>query len=660
MKFLTRQSDHVSRSTLIWVLVAQAVSIFPLLFKLPLWVAIVWWAALIWRVQIFRGRLGFPNTVIKVVLGVLCIGLILSSYAGVAGVEPMVGFLVCSFILKLVEMHSKKDALIILFIGFVAIAAQFLFAQSLTAGLYAIFAFWVLIAAWRAVIAKRTMPWRYGFKRSGVMLLQSAPMLIVLFVVMPRLGPLWNVPLPQGHGKTGFSESLTMGDIGQLVRSYDVAFRVEFESVPPRERMLYWRAMVLDEFDGRQWRDSQISVFNRFENDAQRRLFAGVDPIQYSIIMEPHYSTRLFLLGYAVKFRSSQLKVHQTGKGLLESQKPVTQKAQYSVNAVLNRGSDARPLATAQRRRLLAYPSQLNPKSQALIAQWQREGLSSEEVMARLLKQYKDQFYYTLAPPVLGSNSVDDFMFNTQQGFCEHFASSFVLLMRMGGVPARVVLGYQGGRAHPNGFMTVRQSDAHAWAEVWLANKGWVRVDPTAAVAPDRILSGVEHALGEEDRRSLQAAHWQKRWFNQLSAQWEAMGYSWQRWVLNYDNRQKNAFLSEWLGGVSPWRLAMAFIAVCVLVVLAVSAGFWWVRRPIYRYLQDRLLAKVLDRLAREGFTRAPSETLAQFGQRVGQAKPAYQTKMKRIVQTYYATSYRTHTASDAALSRFKGAVKTF
>src|SRR5690606_17067951 len=237
---------------------AQAICIFPLLLKLPFWIWFVWLAALVWRVQIHRSRWFFPSTWSKLVLGVGCAGGIYATFSGVRGVEPMVGFLVCSFILKIIEMRTKKDALIVLFIGFVAVAAQFLFAQSVLAGLYGIFSLFALLTAWQAAYYSRSISPAQYFKMGGVLVAQALPFMVILFVVMPRLGPLWAVPLPQGKGKTGFSDTLEMGDLGELVQSPEVAFRVAFDGSPPPAQQLYWRGLVLDEFDGIRWRAAAL------------------------------------------------------------------------------------------------------------------------------------------------------------------------------------------------------------------------------------------------------------------------------------------------------------------------------------------------------------------------------------------------------------------
>ena len=641
--FTTYRADTVVRSTLVWVLVAQAVSIFPLLFTLPFWVALIWGTALLWRVLIFRGALGFPNSLVKVFLGILCVGLIVGSYAGVAGVEPMVSFLVCSFVLKLIEMRTQKDALIVLFIGFVAIAAQFLFAQSMLAALYGVVAFWVLVTAWRAVITNRSRPWRNQLKTSAVMMLQSSPMLLVMFVIMPRLGPLWSVPLPQGSGKTGFSDSLELGDIGELVKSYEIAFHVEFDGVPPRPEALYWRGLVLDQFDGKHWRAKGNWVFTQPNGRGRGQ---NRKAVSYSIVMEPHFQQWLFSLGYPLQAVSQQMDIRRTSAGLLHTELPVSQKVQYSVVSVIDTQLIETGLTSAEREALLQVPQNSNPRTQQLAQQWRTQIGDDQGIIAAALNMVRERFYYTLSPPLLGVHSVDDFLFETQKGFCEHFASSFVLLMRAADIPARIVVGYQGGSFNPQGFLTVRQADAHAWAEVWLVGKGWVSIDPTAAVAPNRIQMGIDEALGASDRELLGRAHWQKKWFNTITQRWDAMGYSWQRWVLNYDNNQKDAFLTRWLGSVSPWRVGLAFVGLCLLTLFGVAVFYWANQLKTLQSKEDKTLSPLLKQLAKRGYVREPHETLADFCARVTKTNAPIKPQLARVVQRYYAVKYQGQNSS--------------
>lgn len=642
--------DQVSRPTLVWVLVAQTVSIVPLLVKLPLWVAGVWLVALIWRVQIFRGRIGFPNAWLKLLLGGVCVVLIVASYAGVSGVEPMVGFLVCSFTLKLIEMRTRKDALIVLFIGFIAIAAQFLFAQGIASAVYGGFSFWILISAWRAVVGRRDKRWTHQLRHSFFSLAQSLPLLLIMFLIMPRIGPLWSVPMPKGQGQTGFSDRLKLGDISDLVKSQELAFRAEFEGVPPHPQSLYWRGLVLDQFDGREWFAGSYWLLSK--------LGAGNPPIAeslltYTVILEPHQQQWLFSLGYPVDAASSQIDIRRLRTGLLFSTRPVAQRIQYQV-ASLPELTDDEATVSRDLHGLLDYPEGVNPRTRELARSWVAQGLTPPAIVERALELFRTRFYYTLKPERLGVHSVDEFLFETREGFCEHFAAAFVSLMRSAGIPSRIVVGYQGGGVKPNGVVTVRQADAHAWSEIWLGERGWVSVDPTAAVAPNRIELGVEQALDEADRQLLASS----LWLSGLRDRWDTLSYSWQRWVLNYDNDKKDAFLSRWFGGSGPWRVALVFIGVCALCVTAIVVLYWLRQRPPPPTPEDRLIKTLIRRLGAMGYERAPEETLRDYLQRVGREQPALAEPLSRIADAYYSTKYRRPGQGSAPLREAIAALK--
>lgn len=638
MKLSVLEKDMIFRDNLVWLLCAQAICILPLLLSLPGWIWLVWGGALLWRVQIHRGRWLFPSVWIKLFLGVSCAGGIYLNFSGLRGVEAMVGFLVCAFILKIIEMRTKKDALIVLFIGFIAVAAQFLFAQGILAGLYGIFSLFILLTAWQAAYYSRPISLARHFQLGGALVLKALPFMVILFVVMPRLGPLWAVPLPQGKGKTGFSDTLTMGDLGDLVRSSEVAFRVNFTGTPPRTQELYWRGLVLDEYDGTRWQ-----VAARPTRPIGERANSGVAAdslLEYSVIMEPHHYRWLFVLDPVLAASSAQMSLDLDDRGLLSARRPVVNKSQYTAVSLRSAapGSDA---LSPHQVRFLTYIPEGNPRARALAVQWRGEGLEGPELVRRALDYFSRDFVYTMRPPGLGEHPVDDFLFNTRRGFCEHFSSSFVVLMRAAGVPARIVVGYQGGEFNDlESYYLVRQSDAHAWAEVWLEGVGWRAVDPTAAVAPSRIEVGVVEALGEEERALVGQVFWTSDLARALYRQWDALGYSWNRWVLNYDKDSQQNLFTDLLGGNSPWRVGLAFVTLSlglffIYILMQILA------RPRARRRQEDLwLQPLLRRIARRGLERLPQETLARFAVRVSAREPVLGRQLAIVAELYAAAVY--------------------
>lgn len=638
MKLSSLEKDLIFRGNLIWLLSAQAICIFPLLIKLPLWIWAVWIFALVWRVRIHLGHWRFPSTLAKLVLGLGCAGGIYITFSGVKGVEPMVGFLVCSFILKIVEMRTKKDALIVLFIGFIAVAAQFLFAQDVIAGVYGVFSLFILLTAWQAAFYSRSVSLLQYFRMGGVLILQAMPFMIILFIIMPRLGPLWAVPLPQGKGKTGFSDTLELGDLGDLVQSPEVAFRVSFTGTVPPPQQLYWRGLVLDEFDGVRWQTSAMSAHPIGETVGD---ILAADVHRYSVIMEPHHYRWLFTLDPILAAKSAQLKLEQDNRGLLFARRPVVNKAEYSAVSAQAPLRPVQQLSPREEKWLTRLPEGGNPRATQMAAEWNSMALTPEQKIDQALNIFHHQFVYTMRPPRLGTNAVDDFLFQTKRGFCEHFASAFVYLMRAGGVPARIIVGYQGGDYNDvDSYFVIRQSDAHAWAEVWLEDEGWRMVDPTAAVAPSRIERGVEEALAFDERELVGKVRWSGAALQSLYQYWDSVGYSWNRWVLNYDQDSQQNLLSDLLGDAGPWRIAAAFAGISSAIFFAYAFFNVLQRRRRHQRVEDRLIQSALRKAERRGYRRKPEETVEQFAARVLIDEPKLGIELNRLAALYSASVY--------------------
>lgn len=647
MKVSTAEKDLAFRNNLLWMLIAQALCILPLLIRLPAWIWVLWLFALLWRVQIHRARWRFPSFWLKLGLGLGAAGGIYLTYHGVVGVEPMIGFLVCSFVLKIIEMRSKKDALIVLFIGFVAVAAQFLFAQSILAGLYGLFSLFVLLAAWQALFISRTWTLKSHLVSAGLLLGQSIPFMLILFVVMPRLGPLWSVPAPQGQGHTGFSDELQLGDISELVRSPAVAFRASFTSAAPPTNDMYWRGLALDVFDGHTWRAS-----DRFSAGTPVSFNRDPADFRYSIIIEPHHYRWLFTLGVPISAESAQLRLQHNQQDLLLSRQPVTSKSMYSVRSD-KVGVPQGGLHANQKEALTMLPPIGNKRARDLAQDWVAQGLTEEAVVQEAMAMYARGYWYTLQPPPLGGDAIDDFLFSTRRGFCEHFASSFVFLMRAAGIPARLMVGYQGGEFNEvESYYIVRQSNAHAWAEVWLEGKGWQTVDPTAAVAPSRIEHGLEGALAQDERHLMRKSNWQNRMFGVLHRRFDALEYSWNRWVLNYNDDSQRGLLERLLGKNSPWRVGFVFTVLCALIFTGLALLNSASKKGKAASDQYRLLKPLLRKLERRGISRRPGETLGQLAVRVSDSHPQLARSLLEVDYWYGLVAYAENPNATARLKK--------
>ncbi len=649
------EEHWVKRSALAWLLIAQTVVILPLFFYLPLWLPVLWLACLLWRIQIYRGAWAFPSNRAKAVLGGVCIVALLVTYSGIIGVEPLVAFLLISFVLKLIEVRSRSDVLVIIYVGFITVAAQFLFYQTIFIAVYGSVSVILLLCAWNCIYRSHAVSPKRQLWASTGLVLQSLPLMVLLFLVLPRVGSLWHVPLPQKTGVTGFSDTMAPGDFSALSQSGAVAFRVTFDEINGKRHMpdrqdWYWRGLILDDFDGRNWKYDQHSYFNM----ASRSRGAKQPPdswglqrandsstYNYKVLMEPHQQQWLFTLMAPVSADASASRVSFAPNYLLKSRKPVASRTQYHVASVTDYLAAPGGLTPQEFTHNTALPKGSNPRAHALAQEWRKNGLNIEAIVNRALGDFAESFTYTLRPPPLGTHSVDEFLFVTRKGFCEHFASSFVVLMRAAGIPARVVVGYQGGEWNPiENYVIVRQSDAHAWAEVWMPQRGWLRVDPTAAVSPLRIERGLEASLETDEDRRLLTSAFSGRWLSALQLRADAMSYSWHQWVLGYDNDTQQGIFKRWFGGIEAWRIGAFFIASVGAVLLLYFVGLTWKGKIIYSYPEQRVYATLLKKLARKGYAPEPGETPSAFTQRVGRENKQSAAALQRINLMYTRIAY--------------------
>lgn len=632
--------NGISDRQLRWLFVAQGLTIAPLLLQLPLWVALLWASSLCWRHQIQRGRWPYPNMLVKLLLGCVCLAGIVVSFGGMSGLQPLVGFLVCAFALKLIELRRPKDVLIVLFIGFIAVSAQFLFAQHVMAAGFALLACGVLLSAWQACLATRVKPLMVELKAGFWLLVQSLPFMALLFIVMPRIGPLWAVPMPGQGPTTGFSDDLQLGGMAPLAQSRAPAFRVGFQGAPPPRDELYFRGLVLEEFDGSVWRPGPYTLGPAPAVDVAGR------ETRLDLILEPHQQPWLFTLGLPQDARSRELAIERVGGQLLRASRPVVTRASYQVTARLPGEPWPEVLEPRRQSLLTALPGDTNPR----LAAW-AASRPPNRIVADVYQAFAADFTYTLAPPHYGSAPLDQFFFNGRRGYCEHFATTLAVALRAAGVPARLVVGYQGGEFNNEAnYLLVRQLDAHAWVEAYWPGRGWQRLDPTAAVAPDRVELGAAEALDPVERALVTPAWHNSAAFAAMRQAADAFGYRWNRWVLNYDNSVQLALLKRLLGSADPLRVGAVFVG---LVLLLLGALLLWphlsgARRA--RHPAERRLGPALRRLQRHGFSRRPGESLAAMLRRVAPAYSSGEALILRLAQLYEMAVYGEDRRALAAL----------
>ncbi len=453
---------------------------------LPVWVSVALAALLSWRVAIaIRGASLPPRWVLVLLTLGTAVGVFLS-YRTIMGRDPGVTLLVMLLFLKLLETRAPRDIFVVAFLVYFVALANFFYSQSIPiAGLMLL----SVIVATTALVgfSAPQRPMVEDLKTAGRMLAQAGPVMLLLFFLFPRVqGPLWGLPQDAYSGVTGLSDTMSPGAISALSLSDAIAFRVRFETLTPPRNQLYWRGPVMTDFDGTTWRVG-LPQLRR-----EMRVDASGTPIDYEVTLEPHNRNWMFALEMPTRIPES---ARLTSDYLAISLTPIRSRIRYEMRSSpqfqARNGANPGDLAAA-----LGLPSGVDPRARALSREWRESLADDAAIVRRAIEFYRgSRFEYTLQPPLLGRNSVDEFLFDTKQGFCEHFASSFVFLMRAAGVPARVVTGYQGGDTNPvDGYMVVRQADAHAWAEVWLESSGWTRGDPTAAAIPIRLELGITAA----------------------------------------------------------------------------------------------------------------------------------------------------------------------
>lgn len=630
--------DDIPRISLMWLLIAQALVIIPHLLHVPLWLIGVWLGCAAWRVQVFRMRWPFPNAWVKAALMIGSGFAVYLSRGGLVGLDAAVALLITAFILKLLEVRTRRDALVLIFLGFFTVVTSYLFADSLLAALYSLLPVLALLAALvglqQSSFAREPLA---PLKLASKLLAQAIPLMLLLFVLFPRLEPLWSLPQPKDKGTTGLSSSMTPGDLAELGQSAALAFRARFDGAIPAQSQLYWRALTLPNFDGRSW-----SVSERFEASEPQWQAQG-ESISYSIIMQPSTQPWLFSLDVG---SSEQEDIRLMNDFRLQRRTPVNRTYQYQATS-WPQALRQPQLNQRQQQEFLQLPRTGNQQTRDWAQRLRGQYHDDDALVSALLRHFNQEpYHYTLKPPLLGRDSVDEFLFSSLRGFCAHYAGAMVFTLRAAGIPARVVAGYQGGEINQAGqFVQVRQFDAHAWVEYWQRGQGWRSVDPTFEVTPERIERGLQEALQDESElfqgdifSPLRYQH--IAWVNQLRMSWEDLNHSWQTKILGYQRDSQQAWLKQWFGKVDWQVLGLTLVASAALIIALIVL---WMFKPWQRQTDpvQRVLNHFQRVMRRRGFNRETGEGLRDFYQRIHQQLPESQQQAVRVfIETYEQQQY--------------------
>jgi len=635
---------RVLRVLAILLVVAQA----PQVLRLPIWLSALGVGLVLARIALLQRGIPVPRSVWLLPVVIAGGAAIRWHYGYFFGREPGVALLFLMSGLKFMETRTERDGTLIICLAAFLAMTQFIYMQSLLSFIVLVgtvlvitFALHALSGTWKLVgsSGSRLESLRPLLRLTWTMLMQSLPLAVMLFLVFPRLTqPLWGMPT-DGSAKTGLSDQMEPGAISELSLSDDIAFHAEFSDklyVPPRS-MRYWRGPVLSQFDGRVWRTAPRANIGEFP------VLHGI-PVEYVVTLEPHQQRWLFALDLPSSMPEDEAGLPLSNVVLTREKQLLSiptvgsrmiykQRSMVADRFVSNDDGD--------RPRLLRLPGNANPRTREFAREErERAGSDAAYIQAVLMRFNREDYGYTLSPPEVGANGIDDFLFVTRRGFCEHYAGAFTFLMRAAGIPARVVTGYLGGEINPaSGVMIVRQSDAHAWVEVWIGDT-WRRVDPTAAVAPERVERGLTAALPAGERGPLLSrAEWS--WLREIDWRVDAVNHNWQKWVIGFNSeRQKSLFSDLGFPSPAPWQIAAIIAAGVALWGFGFLAWTQWRQRAHPTDPLDRLWRRINRRLARAGLPRMAHEGPLAYARRLSERWPQHEQLWREMANGYAAARY--------------------
>ena len=634
------------------LLLSLAMVAAPHAAHLPWWVIALVAMLIIWRAYIGYARLAMPNRWLLFLFAVAASIGVFVGYRTLFGRDAGVALLVIMLGLKLLEARTLRDAMLLIFLGYFLIITNFLYSQTIATALYMLACTLVITASMIALnYARAEPPFRVQLRAAGVLLAQAVPLMLVLFLLFPRVpGPLWGLPRDAFAGISGLSDTMTPGSLSSLTLSDAVAFRVRFESARPRQKDLYWRGPVMWDFDGRTW-SSPLFFYS------SRRIEATGDPVKYEITIEPHNKRWLFALDLPARVPPRAV---VSSDYLLYSVEPVNTRLRYEMTSYLN-AAFGQVENRYSMHRALQLPAGSNPRALELGRSLRRQHSDDSAIVNEMLSLFRNQnFYYTLEPPLLGEHPVDEFLFSTRSGFCEHYASAFAVVMRAAGIPTRIVTGYQGGEINLLGdYLIVRQADAHAWTEVWFEDRGWVRIDPTSAVSPARVDRGISAAVPSTDLLPLMVRG-DFETLRQLRLTWDYVANTWNQWVLGYTPERQRWLLSSVGIDNATWQKLVAILFVLSGIIIVMLTLL--VLRQVRTQVRDPAKAAYLrfcDKLRRKGLPRDPAEGPADYARRLERLRPDLVPVVAAITGLYVALRYGTTTGS-ARLEELQRQVRQF
>jgi len=644
------------------LLLASALAVLGLhVWHVPLWFTFAAVCLITWRYLVDNHAWRAPGSLLRTLLALVLIVVVYQRYQSLLGRDPGVAMLFGLTALKTLELRRLRDYLLTVFLLYFLTLAAFLYGQSLWVGAYALGVVILTTLSLVRLNQSHHEPVSRGWSLTAGLLVKSVPLLIIVYLLFPRIqGSLWGVPISSG-ALTGLTDRVEFGSVHELIANDNVAFRATFDANPPANRMLYWRAMVLEDTDGRAW-TRRIDVG---DDPVPETIRDAADPVTYTVTMEGH--GRRWMVALDLPTTTPAISNERAGY-VLQARHRLHNRTRYRVTSHLSYRTGA--LSRVQRIWNVYIAKAPSSRVRNLVDQWRARATAPEDIARLAYNYFREQgFVYTLSPPVLGDDPVDEFLFDTRQGYCEYFATTFVTLMRLAGVPSRLVVGYQGGELNPAGdYVLVRHSDAHAWAEVWLPGQGWRRVDPTAAVAPERIELGTAallrlaqrgHAFGSLDGVEALAAvrpTWLEYRLRNAGLYWDFLNNAWNQFVLDYDVEDQRELLRRFGFSAPSWvSLVMSLILGVILVMLLLA--IYMLRPQKHSEPAVAWYSRFCAKLARIGLRRAGYEGPRDFARRVMASRPDLATDVQAITHAYIDIRYRSHVRT---LPAFKRRIRDF
>lgn len=626
-----------NKPVLIFLLVSIGLITLPHVNHIPLPLFSYFNALLIWR---FVGIWKPDYLPKKLLIFALTMGAFVLLYAqnqGVLGRDAGTCLFVTALGLKLLEIKKERDLYLINYLAFIVATSQFLYQQSILMAVYILFVCCVLLATLVSINSQKpeTKP---AIKTACLIVFQALPLSIVIFVLFPRVeAPRWMMLDQQHTAISGLSDSLEPGSISKLGLSDELVFRVKFEGSIPPPNQRYWRGPVYSHTDGKRWSEIKNHFFQRFMDKPS---FKGT-PYRYTLMMEPQDKNWVFALDLPTEYPTS---LKRNGLYQLINNDNPDERAEYKISSYPQYNTGY--ITKMEFWDNLQLPEEPSEKTTQLVKQLHGFNQPTIVFIQSVLNHFKtENFYYTLMPPLMEENPIETFLFETRQGFCSHYATAFVYLMRVANIPARVVGGYQGGEMNKTGnFLEIRQANAHAWVEVWLKNKGWTRFDPTAAIAPERVEQDVnidlQIATGTINfTPTLINAENALSWIKQARQLWGNVDYNWQRWVINYTSANQSKFLSSL--GINNIK-SMAYWLVISISVITIFLAWNILKNSTFKIDKELKLYQLFcKKLARAGLHKNRGETAQSFSRTIQNQRPDLAQKVKKITSLFIKIRYQ-------------------